>query len=488
MKRLVIVLLFISNNIFAQLGEIAKIEITDFDNKIIWMHAFPHEDGLLNVSLVEKTLNDSWMIFNKYDLSLQKILWKDSLEVENTIQEFIYAENKNKSFWLIVENDFPNFKVISLNKKNGELEVMLGKLPSEFDITAFRVSENKAYLIGEKYEKSIIANFSFETFKTTFLNDIYKNNTAISNLCTEDSTDNIHVLLNEINAKHCGLIMKNYDNESHLINTNILPEIETVKNENKLVFITGQTLKLSENKTLLIGNYSKGCSEYSKGLYVTLIEDNEEKWSKMTPFIQFSNFFSHFSEKKQGRIKNKIHNKQNIGKDPEYVYRLNIKDVIKTPNGFVLEAEVYTLQSPAASSTSPVNIISKTAYILSHAIICEFNNEGDLIWDNTLNLNDFETYQLNNIVQLTQIDNSWTMAYLNNNELYYKTVHANKISNHIDKLNIFNHKLSPENLYFNTWNNHYLITGVIRNNSNFKEKNHDQYFIKKIGMKNKNHN
>ncbi len=482
MKKLIFFMLIISNNLLAQLNEVAKIEIIDFNNKIIWMNSFPLEDGLLNASLVQKTYNNSWLIFNKYDLSLEKTLWRDSIEVENTIQEFIFAENKTKSFWLIVENDFPNFKIICLDKKNGQLEIMFGKLPSEFDITTFKVSENKALLIGEKYGKSIIANFSFETFKTTFLNDIYKDNAVINNVCTEDSSDIIHVLLNEINSKNCGLIMKNYDEQSQLINSNLLPEIETIRNEQKLVFVSGQLIKTSENKSILVGNYSKGCSDYSKGIYITMIENNEEIWSKMIPFTHFSNFFSHFSTKKQVRIKNKIVNKQTNGKEIEYVYRLNIKDAIATNNGFVLEAEVYTLQSPSPMSTSPINIISKTAYILSHAIICGFNNEGELLWDNSMNLNDFETYQLQNIVQLINTEENWLMAYVDNNEIIYKIINKNKFSPTTEKIELKTNKITPENLHLNSWNNHLLATGILRDKVNNKGKYHDIYFITKIGL------
>ena len=66
-------------------------------------------------------------------------------------------------------------------------------------------------------------------------------------------------------------------------------------------------------------------------------------------------------------------------------------------------------------------------YKYTHAVIIAFDNNGKLLWDNSFEINDLKSFQLEEHVHLAFLDNEIIMLYLYNQELKIKVIKGSEI-------------------------------------------------------------
>lgn len=410
---------------FAQLNQVAQIEIprnTKLQERISVL-PLGNEGMLMTIERdVYYSRDEPQWTFYRYDTNFKEI-WNNTFRIDD---EFVFQQsfkNKHYLFWLFAVPQTTKINIVRIDFERGEIDEFKGDLLSEIDITSFKVLSNTAFIGGLFFEKPVINSFSFFNLKSKVLHGLFSNNQEISSLEVDENHAEFHVFVKERIKGKCGLALQTYSTEGKSLRTIHLPE-----NPESNTFMNGKMLPLNENETFLVGNFANNCSEYAKGLYLTQLENGVEKNTSLINFSDLKNFFSYMSPKRQERIKEKIEQKKREGKDPNLSYKLLAHDLITTEKGAVLVAEIYYTFSRNPSNYYTINSARPNRrelqedYRFTHTVICEFNKEGKILWDNSVVMDNLESLDLIQQVQVSQLQNRWLLAYLKKGRVFIQEV------------------------------------------------------------------
>lgn len=440
--RIIVFCLLSVGSAKAQLSQVGEIDIpkdTKFEESVSVLPLA--EKGMLMTLRKESffSRNKNQWVFHRYDTNL-RLLWQTTLPIESGFDAEFSYQNDNYLFWLFAEPDGSNIIITRLDLEHGDLDEFKGKLLGKVDFEFFKVLENTAFLGGSYFEKPIVISFSFFHQKGTVLHGLYDDHLEINGLEVDEKRNEINVIVKERRKGKCGLAIQTYSHEGKSLRTIHVPDLEG----NSLSFISGKMLPLNEKETLLVGNYSNNCNEFSKGLYLTRLEDGLEKGTSIIKFADLKNFFSFMSPKRQEKMKEKIEQKKKEGKEPNFSYKLLVHNLLPTDRGSLLVAEIYYSQ-PRNSSTLSASIINNRInerdknyrleeYTFTHAVICEFDKTGKILWDNALVMDNQRSDELVEQVQVSGINDTWILAFLNKGKINLQQI---KNSEHVGEKEIF---------------------------------------------------
>lgn len=420
MKFLFKILIFclFANPLLAQLNQLAEIEIpkdSKFDESI---SVLPINKNGIILTLKKEAFfnrrNENW-VFYRYDINLKE-RWQTTLNLEAGFESVKSYQNDNYLFWLFQESETPKIIIVRLDLERGEIDEFKGQLLGNVNVEFFKVLDNTAFLGGSYFDKSIVISFSFFHQKGTVLHGLYDDHLEINGLEVDDKRNELNVIVKERRKGKCGLAIQTYSVDGKILRTIHVPDSEG----NSLSFISGKMLPLNDKETLLVGNYSNNCNEFSKGLYLTRLEEGLEKGTSIIKFGDMKNFFAFMSPKRQEKMKEKIEQKKKEGKEPNFSYKLLVHNLLATDKGSVLIAEIYYSQSKNNSSYSASILGVRTddrikheeEYNFTHAVICEFDKTGKILWDNALIMDNLVTDDLVEQVQVSKLNDKWLLAFL----------------------------------------------------------------------------
>jgi hypothetical protein len=442
MKFLFNILFFclFTNPLLAQLSQLAEIDIpkdTKFDESISVLPL--DKNGMLLTLRKEGFFNRNvahWL-FYRYDNTLKEN-WQARLDIESGFEEVMSYQNENYLYWLFQEPETPKIMIARLDLERGEIDEFKGKLLGNVDVEFFKVLENTAFLGGDYFGKPIVISFSFFHQKGTVLHGLYDEHLEINGLEVDEKRNELNVIVKERRKGKCGLAIQTYSADGKTLRTIHVPDLEG----NSVSFISGKMLPLNEKETLLVGNYSNNCNEFSKGLYLTRLEEGLEKGTSIIKFGDMKNFFAFMSPKRQEKMKEKIEQKKKEGKEPNFSYKLLVHNLLPTEKGSVLIAEIYYSQ-PKGNSALSASILGARSgdkvrreeeYTFTHAVICEFDKTGKILWDNALVMDNLVSEDLVEQVQVSRLNDKWLLAYLKKGKINLQQL---KESEHVGEKETF---------------------------------------------------
>jgi hypothetical protein len=429
-----------ANPLLAQLSQLAEIDIpkdTKFDESISVLPL--DKNGMLLTHRKEGFFNRNvahWL-FYLYDNTLKEN-WQARLDIESGFEEVMSYQNENYLYWLFQEPETPKIMIARLDLERGEIDEFKGKLLGNVDVEFFKVLENTAFLGGDYFGKPIVISFSFFHQKGTVLHGLFDEHLEINGLEVDEKRNELNVIVKERRKGKCGLAIQTYSADGKTLRTIHVPDLEG----NSVSFISGKMLPLNEKETLLVGNYSNNCNEFSKGLYLTRLEEGLEKGTSIIKFGDMKNFFAFMSPKRQEKMKEKIEQKKKEGKEPNFSYKLLVHNLLPTEKGSVLIAEIYYSQPKSNSSLSASILGSRSSekqkfdeeYTFTHAVICEFDKTGKILWDNALVMDNQKSDDLVEQVQVSRLNDKWLLAYLNKGKINLQQL---KESEHVGEKETF---------------------------------------------------
>ncbi len=441
--RLLYLLLFffVTVPLWAQLAAVTRVEMPIDPNTSDTYSVWPLRDrGALLIYQREATVGPAGLIyaFSRIDTTL-KPRWIADFKAK---RDFIPASeftNNLYRFQLFTEPNTQNIQIIRLNLDDGTIDLFEGKLPSPIDLTHFKVMGNVAYLGGYFHDRPLVMGFSFFDASTRVFQGLYMNNIEIGSMDVDEYRQEVHVLTHSP-KKRCQFTVRSYSPDGKPLRT-----IEYDGTQYSL--ISGQILPISAGESLLIGNYSADCTPYSQGIYVTRIQHSET--GKMTvttdhgdairyiDFSQLKNFFNYLDPKRQQRVLAKVTRRQNEGKSVKFRYRLLVHELIPTDEGLTLVAEVYyqqyrstnTIYSGGISTTNQASRLSRQVemYQYTHAFLCGFDHQGNLLWDNCLPIKDLESSRLTPKVEVMHQSDYVVMAYPDENTVHSQLIRRDSV-------------------------------------------------------------
>lgn len=395
----------------AQLSDFQRVDIvinqSEDDEFIVITYG---QEGLILLNLKSNNFGrDQKLAFSKYDTNL-KYLWKNEFAAESGYRLLKYYNNEDYLYCLLKKEDKQDILVLRVDVKRGDYIVSNLRMLTRMDIEVFTVVKSKAVIGGKYNERPVVEMINIFDQSAKVLPEIHANNITLNTIEVNPESGEIYVLLK--NSKNCKLILKVYNYDGKLTSNSIL-------GDKKKLPVNGKILKTPEGGYMLAGNYADNCSDYSVGFYTHSLNETED--TKFYDFIELSNFLSYLPEKRQARVRKRINNKKLKGKDVKLRHRLLLHDPIKTSKGNTLFAEVFYPEfkntnnafNPANRNYSWIagNYLNYNNFRYTHALICTFDNKGNLKWDNSISLNEIESRTLDEKVQLSEVDGKFIIAF-----------------------------------------------------------------------------
>ncbi|MCE6989247.1 hypothetical protein [Dyadobacter sp. CY323] len=450
-------------NVWGQLQQSDRLEIPSSSSASEQFEIFSlGEEGILSVirgNEYSSLRNEQWR-FVKYDTTL-KAQWRNDFKLDFRYIPVMAYKGVETGYWLFAEPDTDRFLFLQLNFADGSIDTFKGNLLAGVDVQQFKVIGSKALISGYYRSRPVVIVHSFFDHTTRVLPGLFEKNTELNNVDINEIDGYINVITYAFRKKNCVFEIKTYNYDGKLLK-------KTALSDPKNSFISGQIIPLNPDDSYLIGNYSVGCTQYSQGLYVTHIEDDTPKDPQFIEFSELQNFFNYMKPKRRARVLEKIGKRKSLGKENRFRYRLLVHELIQTENEIVLVAEVYYPNQRSANPivsgglSRPYVSRSLEGYKYTHAIVCGFDRSGKFIWDNCITIKDLTSFDLQEMVQITPVDDYFVLAYPQDGEIHTEVISRNKVVVESEKFKI-NPKsdkdkvLNTEDGYLSPWYGQYFL-------------------------------
>ncbi|MFT4032423.1 MAG: hypothetical protein QM669_08380 [Siphonobacter sp.] len=482
MIRTLTLWLFSWSALWAQVVPTQHLEILCDDKKYEDFGILPlAEKGLIVTRKVDNPGNgvNELFHFTKYD-STMTLRWETEFKLRHTFTGLLSYHNHECLYWLCSEPASQKVEIWKIWLETGETELIEGEIQAIDEVSQFIVLGNKAFLAGKYNDRPVVVGFSFFDKSSTVLRDIHDNNLVINGLTINESTNELLVSTRTTRKGKCQLNLHIYSYDGKL------ERKETPIDDSGKTLLPGKLIPLPNGKILVTGTYSTNCSDYSRGLYFTHLS-NEPGYSpiRYVPFSDLEHFFNYLKPSQQERMKNRITEWQKQGKEPKNNYLIQIQDLTRTPDGYVLVAEAYYTQSVSTMTTRP-NSRKGDSYHFTHTILCGLDLDGNLRWDNSLALDDQTSGILEQQVQLQPVGKNLILAYPHDDKVRSLMIEKNKV---IGK--VVESPLLPEEVKKNLtgddsptleeWYGPYFLTWGIRRIPNpYNESSKTVFFVYKL--------
>jgi hypothetical protein len=342
--------------------------------------------------------------------------------------DFLYLLMRYQDF---TKNDFLLYRI---HESTGDFSREFIKSFIPFNPTDFQITEGAALIGGYFNRVPVVMHYSLSTLKSKVLPGMFNDIGELTQVRVHND-GSFDVLISSLTPlKQRTLWIKSYTSEGELLrNIALDPE------ENKhLIF--GRSLKTEQNLQLVAGVYGTRSAEYSRGIFITNLDPSGMQQTKYYNFADLKNFFKYMRSGREHRIKQRIERKKIKGKRIRFNYRFLVHEVIPYKDQYVLLGEAFypkyitVNQGPYSFFTpriSPGAFISNgrifDGYYYTHAVVMGFDRNGNLLWDNSFEINDVRTFTLEQFVKLEVQDDRIALVYLFENELRTKIIQGDQV-------------------------------------------------------------
>lgn len=383
-----------------------------------------------------------------FDKNLKEIKKQTlNLPYEYANERFTYFD-KNKYLYFFYQ-DQANYMIhiMRYDIYNDEYKDYEFKPPVKLKIDDFRAMEDLAFFTGTLNSKRVVVSFEFISENVNVLPSFYNRNEFLSTIQPDPVHKEIYFGVFGRNNGDCNFIIKSYSN---LIGT--ITDY-AVNNRNDQAAKEGLLYAQSPGYRSIIGLYSENCSKNNQGLFIADFDGNQQQNIRYKPFVDLSNFFNYYSEQKANRLREKVEKKRSKGKKVNMFRKFVMADEFyETKDEAILLIEGYYSAysndvnmragnlntfynynarryiDPSLNGLYRTNFYNtRTATNqFNYGILCAFDKEGRLLWDNVIDIESVEKSELTNVVKIGHLEDSITLAYEFNDKFYSKMIHRYK--------------------------------------------------------------
>lgn len=488
--QILIICLFLHSNLSAQFS-VSKRETTILENN--------RDDDFLLFSLKEKGLllikadepwkyapKKQWIIILK-DKNLNTVFETErSLPYVFTKEQFYFYDEKQNFYFLAEDEGKKNFYVLKVDIEKKELSYFQGSPPVKFIFQDFIALDNHIFLVGSSNNKQVVLDFSLLDSKITVMPSFYNDEEDIESFHIDKKYNSLYFSITNRQGKFCSMYIKPYSNLLGFAPNHLIQKGKYKKESPKWSYTYS---KDSQNR-LIFGIYSLDCARYAQGLFVSSFENSEEKKIRYYKFVDMRNFFEHLGEKRAEKMREKVKVRRQKGKDLLVSnYTLPNISVNKRNGEIIMSFEGYTSTNnnpnnntynsiyarslqvrryPYYGMPLPNNSLSKSIQRYNYGLVCAFDTNGRLTWNNTMNLDAIQDTEFRTHMEVGFLEDSTVLAYLDDKSIYSKMVHKKRTIKEIKEQEIVD--LTPdekveligEDNFFHWYDNHYILWGIER--------------------------
>lgn len=410
-----------------------EFEVGNKDEDFVIISA--KERGLL---VVKETRNrtESGFVWEMYLVdSALNIVWQRAISI-NYGAIFLGYDYSDEGFFLLFgksQYKLDDMMAYQLDLEGENVTSHSISLAMQLELSHFEVVSNTLIFGGYSNFRPVISVIDLDDPKPKVMPGIYNNNSSIIDVRTDKRTNNFTVVMSEQGKnKQVTVSLKTFTEKGELVHT------EVIETEYEKSLLDGVSTSFDNGTQYIAGTYSKRKSEFSRGLYLAKLNLGKQEFIKYHDYADLDNFFSYMRAKREERIKERIQRKKVRGQKTKFNYRLLINDIIERENEYILIGEAYypkysnygSSNFYTANSFGTSNGFSNPNFIgykYTHAVVVGFSKKGELLWDNSFEINDLLSYSLKENVQISVEDDRIVLLYVYENVIRSKIIQNDEI-------------------------------------------------------------
>jgi hypothetical protein len=530
----ILIVLFISLNIsHAQVT--TRLEIPS-DN----LESFTIPCGNKGV-LVLTQLNKQEFNIRSFSKDLEQI-WSKNGTIENGLDFVTHSYDGEYVSLLFSRFKSNSYLVFKIQVASGKMEKFQIYSVGRMEISNFKVLNHSIFIAGIVDSQPLILFTNLKAKQTKILPSVVKGQAEIQTMDLDTAQQQINVTYTVGNrAKNYQLVIKSFDEDGNIIGQVLMNPSD------EYAIMNAKLNQINDSLQVVVGTYghkntigsSRGPS--SQGLYFNSFMDGEIINSKFYSFTKFNNFFNFLSVKQKERQEKKIKDKEEKGEDLRLDYRLLMHEIIKNGENYIVVAEAfypdyrssnfypyggnmgafsplnsgffspwsslynpyrwgygnYGLYSPFSNYYSPWGYRGYNYYgnqqqfdgwIYTHAIIAEFDKNGNMLWDHCVDLNDIKEEKLTQKIKTSVNQERVILSYAKDNKIISKTISEkgsieNEQSQDIETENEGDKIRRSSKNDLNFWYDNYFLAHGYQSINNDQEGKRSVYYLNKILLK-----
>lgn len=367
-----------------------------------------------------------------------KTIWKVFFPVNEQLN-LVRTLYKKDILYFLFRNVFitdGSFQVATVNVKTGGFNIFVIKNGIPFVPIEFTASAGAVLIGGYFNYRPIILYFNFSEGQSKILPGFFNEPGELDQIKSyDDGTIDIIVSAKNFERKRC-LWIRNYDETGTLIKTTI------IQPEKGKSLLFGHSVKLENGDQLVAGVYGRySQAEYSRGIFVAGVSPSGEYQVQYYNFGNLENFFSYMKDKREKRLKDRVERKTIRGKKVKFNYRFLVDDIIPYKDQYIMTGEAFYPQYVYPNQWTTTRLPSFTTnsgnyysppmrtdaifdgYRYTHAVVIGFDKNGKLKWDNSFEINDAKTMELEKFVKVRPEKERILMMYLSSGTIRSKIIH-----------------------------------------------------------------
>lgn len=206
-----------------------------------------------------------------------------------------------------------------------------------------------------------------------------------------------------------------------------------VLNEGRIASTSGDTL-------LVIGTYHGTAAKIkandedegieSAGYFICKFVNEKQVYINYFNFLEFEDMYRSLSSRTIAELRRKAEKQKNNGEEYSLDYTLLLHNIIPFNNEYVILGEAYYPEYRTVTNMYydyygrpiPQTYTVFDGYKYFSGIAASFNAEGELNWDNGIEIENILTYNLQKHLGTYQSKNEMALFYSNENKIFYKMI------------------------------------------------------------------
>lgn len=417
----------------AQIQQVARLEIPTEPGKEDFNIISAKEYGLLLYRNVD-TMEGKQLELIQIDSTVKQV-WKGYIPIDRSLV-MLHSQVKNNLLFMLfkdknhVSGDFM-ILVFQLNTSRFFTHLVKNLIP--FSPTQFNITTEAALIGGYFNYRPLVVYYNFSQKQSKVLPGFFNEPGELNQMrANKDGSIDIIVSGKNFEKKNC-LWLRNYDNQGTLVKTIVL----TPDEKKSLIF--GSSMPSSNDEQVVSGVYGR-YTGYSRGIFVAVVNAVGEYTIRYYNFSELQRFFSYMKAGRERRIKSRIERRKTKGKKSKFNYRFLMHELIPYNNQYILVGEAfyphysysanrYSAFSPYRSYGMPMyrDGLVFDGYSYTHAIVIGFDQSGKIIWDNSFEINDVLSMQLEQFVKVQPEEDRIVLLYLFQNALRSKIIKGSEV-------------------------------------------------------------
>ncbi|MBO0359332.1 hypothetical protein J0X19_15320 [Hymenobacter sp. BT186] len=382
----------------------------------------------------------------KYDHRLQP-RWTKALEVPREF-EMRQLSNEGNCAYVLFQSESVEHRlwVAAINGDNGQVKTF------SFDTKLARSIYDLKVIGGNLFVSVLVDNhltillLDLAANKFQFLPSVYEPLPTQLSFLADSAARRAEFVLSQTNGFKNRLQLKQLSAEGKLLRS------EFVQAESERGLISAQISPATDSASgrLLAGTYTLRDARYSQGLFAAdlsagVTPTGSRRSLRFYDFANLKHFFDFMSPSRAARLRRRSEKMRASDKVLRLHYRTLIHDLVPFQGGYVMVAEIYYPQyrqnnygmwggpflpySPYRYGNYNNNnwyggSRQAEGYRITHALVCGFDNRGNLLWDNTFVLKDVYSNSLTETVHLRPLPDGQrvAIAYLDQEKFNYKVI------------------------------------------------------------------